>query len=195
MPHVAFEPSIVLKPILTARSNTDRSAAPPFESLLDNTQAADSRPADNQPDTDVSRADRDQPAPRDTSNKASSSDRPDSKPATSKASDAKSADNKSDDAARADAKADGKATTDAKATDGTKASADAKSEAKSETKAKTAGKTAEQLAADAKTTDGAKPADVGTGIQVPVTVSNGLAAQLGNLLNGLTDPVTGRFSA
>jgi len=37
------------------------------------------------------------------------------------------------------------------------------------------------------------PADVGTGIQTSVSVSNGLAAQLGNVLTGLSDPVTGRF--
>ena len=37
------------------------------------------------------------------------------------------------------------------------------------------------------------PAQVGVGIQVPVSVSNGLAAQVNNLLNGLSDPVSGRF--
>ena len=34
------------------------------------------------------------------------------------------------------------------------------------------------------------PSDVGTGIQAPVTVSNGLAAQLSNVLTGLSDPVS-----
>ena len=37
------------------------------------------------------------------------------------------------------------------------------------------------------------PAQVGTGIQAPVSVSNGIAAQLDNFVNGLTDPVNGVF--
>jgi flagellar hook-associated protein 2 len=37
------------------------------------------------------------------------------------------------------------------------------------------------------------PADVGTGMQTSVSVSNGLAAQLNNVLANLSDPVTGRF--
>ena len=36
-------------------------------------------------------------------------------------------------------------------------------------------------------------AQVGSGISVPVTVSNGIAAQLSNFLSGLSNPVTGRF--
>jgi flagellar hook-associated protein 2 len=36
-------------------------------------------------------------------------------------------------------------------------------------------------------------AQVGAGIQAPVTVSNGIAAQLSNLLSALSNPATGRF--
>jgi flagellar hook-associated protein 2 len=37
------------------------------------------------------------------------------------------------------------------------------------------------------------PAQVGSGISASVTVSNGVAAQLGNFISGLTDPATGEF--
>jgi flagellar hook-associated protein 2 len=37
------------------------------------------------------------------------------------------------------------------------------------------------------------PTQVGTGIDAPLTVSNGIAAQLNNLISSVSDPVTGRF--
>jgi hypothetical protein len=153
VPHVAFDPTIVLKPILTARPTPDRGGAPAFESLLDSPPPVDNRPADNK--ADAARADRDQPAARDN-NKINSSDRADSTPVDAKSdikSKPKSTDTKSDEAPAA--------SSDAAKTSETKAAGDGKpaGDGKSDTDAKTEGKTADQIAAEAQLVVGAKPAD------------------------------------
>ncbi len=138
MPHVAFDPTITLKPILTARSTPDRGAAPAFESLLDSAPPVDRRPADN--NANAARADRDQPA-------AKSDTKSDEAPAAP-----------GDDAKTADAKTSETKTSETKATDEEKPAGDGKSETKSETEAKAEGKSAEQIAAEAQLVVEAKPA-------------------------------------
>ncbi|HMJ43179.1 MAG TPA: flagellar hook-length control protein FliK [Pseudolabrys sp.] len=159
MPHVAFDPTIVLKPILTARPTPDRGAAPAFESLLDSPPPVDNRPADNK--ADAARADRDQPAARDN-NKINSSDRADSTPVDAKSdikSKPKSTDTKSDEAPAASG--DATKTSATKTAGDEKATGDGKpaGDGKSDTDAKTEGKTSDQIAAEAQLVVGAKPAD------------------------------------
>lgn len=158
MPNVAFEPSLVLKPILNARP-ADRAPEASFDSLLDSLPHADDRRASSA--SDDSRADRPEPSPaRDKSSAANANDTPRADAKANDKTDTKAAD-KSD--APSDETGDA-----AKASDSDKPVADAKTETTTETKteAKTETTKPEKTAepADAKLAD-VVPADV-----LPVTI-------------------------